>query len=103
VGRGMRADAGGIQGPPLAAGAEDEEDGVHGLAVGDPGVVAARRMGRAWGEGRGDPVPQEVGDAPSVVVDGVADGIGMARALAMIGPPGAVTSSKRVYGYGLLG
>jgi hypothetical protein len=34
---------------------------------------------------------------------GVADGIGVARAAAMIGPPGAVTSSKRAYGYGLLG
>src|SRR5262249_7610378 len=45
VGRTAGADAGGIQGVPLAAGAEHEEDGVHGLAVIDARVMAAQRVG----------------------------------------------------------
>ena len=69
VGRGVRADAGGVQGPPLAAGAEHEEDGVHGLAVGDPGVVAAQRMGGPGRQQRYDAFPQRVGDTP-LIIDG---------------------------------
>ena len=48
MGRGTGADAGGIQGVPLASGAEDEEDAVHGPAIGDPGVVAAQGVRRPW-------------------------------------------------------
>jgi hypothetical protein len=33
-----------MQGLPLAAGAEDEEDGIHGLAVIDAGPMAPERV-----------------------------------------------------------
>src|SRR5690349_3981111 len=39
VSRGVVADTSGIEGSPLAAGAEDEEDSVHGLAIIDPRIV----------------------------------------------------------------
>ena len=41
VGRGARAELGGIQGLPLAAGAQDEEDGVRTDAVGRARPAAA--------------------------------------------------------------
>src|SRR3954464_10965160 len=43
---GLRADPGGAQGTPLAAGAQDEEDRVHRGAIRDTRVVAAQRMAR---------------------------------------------------------
>src|SRR5262249_56812067 len=45
MGRGVRADAGGVERAPLAAGAEQEEDRVHGAAGIDAGVMAAPRGG----------------------------------------------------------
>lgn len=70
VGRGVGADARSVQRPPMAAGAEDEEDGVHGLAIDDPGIVAAQGMERTRRQERLDPVPEGVGDAPLIVADG---------------------------------
>ena len=45
VGRGPGADAGGVQGFPLAAGAQHVEDAVGAGAVGNPGTAAAEPMG----------------------------------------------------------
>jgi hypothetical protein len=42
--RATGTDAGVIQGIPLATGAEDEEDGIHGLAVIDAGPMAPERV-----------------------------------------------------------
>jgi hypothetical protein len=61
--------------PPLATGAEDEEDGVQCLAVDDPGIVAAQGMDRTRRQERLDPVPGGVGDAPLIVADGWESGI----------------------------
>src|SRR5262249_19081137 len=60
---------GGVQGVPMASGPEYEEDGVHRLAVGDPGVVAAQRVGRPGRQEGFDPLPQGVGDAPLIVTN----------------------------------
>jgi len=45
VGGGPGAEAGGVQGLPLAAGAEHEEDGLHAGAVGGGGLAAAEGVG----------------------------------------------------------
>jgi len=39
-----------IQGLPLAPGAEDEEDGIHGLASIDAGPMAPERVRFPWRE-----------------------------------------------------
>jgi hypothetical protein len=53
-----------IQGVPLAAGAEDEEDGIHGSAIIDAGSVTPERVRFAWGEQRLEALPQCVGYPP---------------------------------------
>ena len=62
MGGGGRADPGGVQGIPLAAGAQHEEDGVQAVAVGPAGPAAAELMGVG---ALGDPglqlLPQPVG------------------------------------------
>src|SRR5262249_39806445 len=62
-----RADAGGVQGLPLAAGAQDVEDGVQAIPVRTPGPATAEAVGVL---ARGYPalqlLPQLVGDAPLV-------------------------------------
>ena len=49
---------------PLAAGAEHEEDGIHGLAIIDAGPMAPQRVRLAWGEQGLDALPQFVGETP---------------------------------------
>ncbi len=44
VGRGAGAEAGGVESFPLAAGAQDKEDGLHADAVGGRGFAAAEGM-----------------------------------------------------------
>ena len=62
-----RAKAGGVEGLPLAAGAEDEEDGLHAHAVGSTGPAAAEAMGIfVFGNQQGDASPQFVWDVPLV-------------------------------------
>jgi hypothetical protein len=67
MGRTLGADPRGAEGGPLAAGAEDEEDGVHGLAVGDARVMAAEGVGLAGRQQRLEALPQRVGDAPAII------------------------------------
>lgn len=45
MGGGGRADAGGREGLPLAAGAQDEQDAVEAVAVSTPGPSAAEAVG----------------------------------------------------------
>jgi hypothetical protein len=67
VGGGTGAKAGGVQGLPLAAGAEDEEDGLHADAIGGPRPAAAEAMGVfVFGEQQSDAFPQVVGEVPLV-------------------------------------
>lgn len=67
VGRGSGTKAGGVQCFPLAAGAEDEEDGFHTDAVGGTWASAAEAMGVGmFGEQGGDGLPEIIGDAPIV-------------------------------------
>jgi hypothetical protein len=53
-----------MQGVPLAAGAEDEEDGIHGPAIIDAWPVTAERVRLSWREQRLDALPQFIGDPP---------------------------------------
>ena len=67
VGRGSRAEAGGVQGLPLAAGAQHKEDGLQADAVGRARTAASEAVRVfVFGEQRGDGLPQVVGDAPSI-------------------------------------
>jgi hypothetical protein len=67
VGGGTGAEAGGVQGLPLAAGAQHEEDGLHTDAVGRARPTAAEAVRvLVFGEQRGDGLPQVIGDAPLV-------------------------------------
>jgi hypothetical protein len=70
VGGRAGAEAGGAQRLPLAAGTEDEEDGVHADAVGGARLAAAEGVGvDVGGDAHLDLGPEVVGDAP-VVGDG---------------------------------
>src|SRR5262249_12146754 len=61
------AEAGGIEGVPLAAGAQDVEDGAQTLPVRAPGPAAAEAVGvPACGYPALQLLPQLVGDAPLV-------------------------------------
>jgi hypothetical protein len=65
VGGRAGAEAGGIQGLPLAAGAEHEQDGLHADAVGGARSAAAVGVGIAvLGQQFADGLPEVVGDAP---------------------------------------
>ena len=67
VGGGTWAKAGGVEGLPRAAGAEDEEDGLHAQAVGSPRPAAAETMSVfVFREQQGDALPQVVWDMPLV-------------------------------------
>jgi hypothetical protein len=67
MGGGTGAKAGGVQGLPLTAGAEDEEDGLHADAVGGPRPAAAEAMRvLVFGEQQGDAFPQVVRDMPLI-------------------------------------
>jgi hypothetical protein len=64
---GPGTETGGIQGFPLAAGAEDEQDGVHTETVRRAGSSAAEAMRVGMlGEQGGDGFPEVIGDAPVV-------------------------------------
>lgn len=67
VGRGPRAETGDVQGLPLAAGAQHEEDGLHADAVGRARTAASEAVRvLVFGQQRGDGLPQVVGDAPLI-------------------------------------
>jgi len=68
VRRGTRADAGGVQGVPLTASSQRKEDGVHGLAGLDGGIMTAQRMRLAGRQQWLDLLPECIGDAPLIVV-----------------------------------
>ena len=57
MGRTAGTDAGVIQGVPLAASTEDEEDGIHGPAIIDAWPVTPERVRLAWGEQRLEALP----------------------------------------------
>ena len=61
------ADPGGIEGIPLAAGAQHEENGVHGGAIVHPRSMTPERVGLSRWQERLDPLPQGIRDAPSPV------------------------------------
>jgi site-specific DNA recombinase len=69
MGRGGRADASRVQGIPLTAGAQHEEDRVHRLAVRHPRVVTAQRMVRPRRQQRFHLLPQHIRQAPTVIAD----------------------------------
>jgi hypothetical protein len=64
VSRATGTAAGVMQGIPWAPGAEDEADGIHGLAVFNAGPMASERGRLPWREQRLDVFPQLVGHAP---------------------------------------
>jgi len=69
--RGAGAELGGVQGLPLAAGAQDEEDGIQAHPVRGARSAAAEAMGvHVLGEEPGNLLPEVVRDAP-VVGDGL--------------------------------
>jgi hypothetical protein len=71
VGRRAGAELGGIEGLPVAAGAQDEEDGIGTDAVGGAGFAAPKGMGvDMLGDAELHQLPKFIGDAP-VVGDGV--------------------------------
>jgi hypothetical protein len=67
VGGGAGAELGGVEGLPLTARAEDEEDGVHADAVGGAWPSAAEAVGvDMTGEVHLDLGPEVVGNAPGI-------------------------------------
>src|SRR3954470_1987463 len=72
VGRGLRADPGGVQRAPLATGAQDEENTVQGGAIRDARIVASQRVTRPWRKQRSHPLPQRVRNPPTTVLDHLA-------------------------------
>jgi hypothetical protein len=67
VSGGSGTELGGVQGFPLAAGAEDEEDGIGTDAVGGARPTATERMGiDVGGDGDFQDFPEVIGNAPIV-------------------------------------
>ena len=67
VGGGTGAKAGGIQSFPLAAGAEDEKDGLHANPVGRSRLPAAEAVGIGmFGDQNSNAFPQVIGDGPLI-------------------------------------
>ncbi len=67
MGGGAWAEPGGVQGLPLTARAEHEEDGLHAHAIRGPRPAPAEAMRVfVFGEQQGDAVPQVVRDMPLV-------------------------------------
>jgi hypothetical protein len=67
VGGGTRTKAGGVQGLPLTARAQHEQDGLHAHAVGGTRPAAAEAMSVfVLGEQQGDALPQIVWDMPLI-------------------------------------
>lgn len=70
VGGGSRAELGGVQGLPLAAGTQHEEDGLHADAVGLAWPTATEAVGVfMFGQQGSDGLPKIIGDSP-IVRDG---------------------------------
>jgi hypothetical protein len=67
MGRTVRTQPSGIQGTPLATGAEHKENRLHGPAVSDTRMVASYRMGLTGWQERLHMPPQPVRDAPAVI------------------------------------
>ena len=67
VGGTARTDARGLQGIPLAASAQHEEDGIHGLAVIDAGPMTPQGVRFPCRKQVDDALPQHVRDAPAVI------------------------------------
>jgi hypothetical protein len=63
-----RTDAGGVQGVPLTASSQHEEDAIHGFAGFDGGIMTAQRMRLAGRQQRLDLLPERIGNAPEIVV-----------------------------------
>jgi hypothetical protein len=67
VGSRSWAKLGGVQRLPLAAGAEDEEDGLHANAIRGARAAAAEAVGvLVLGDQQGDGFPEVVGNAPCI-------------------------------------
>ena len=67
VSRRTRAETGDIKSFPLAASAEDEENGLHAATVGRPWPATAEGMRvDMLGEKRGNGFPKLIGDAPLI-------------------------------------
>jgi hypothetical protein len=64
MGRTAGTDARVIQGVPLAPGAEDEEDGIHGPAIINTGAVAPERVRLPRRQQWLDALPQGIGYPP---------------------------------------
>ena len=63
----LRADPRGAQRFPLAAGAQHEENGVHGPTVGHARAMATERVGLTRGDQRFHLGPECVGEAPAII------------------------------------
>jgi hypothetical protein len=75
MGRGAGAKLGGIQRLPLAAGAQDEENGIHTDAVGGGRPAATKALGiHALGDQPFNLRPQIIGDAPVLGNHSIAHG-----------------------------
>lgn len=75
MGRGAGAELGGTQGLPLAAGTQDEENGIHTHAVGGAWPAAAKAVGiHVLGDQPFDLRPQIIGNAPVFRNMGIAHG-----------------------------
>lgn len=65
----MFAEAGGVQGLPLTARTQNKEDRIPSHLGPIPGIMAAQRMGLA-GRNKGQhPLPEQVGNGPTIVFD----------------------------------
>lgn len=74
MGRGATHDAGPVERPPRAAGAQDEEDAFHAPTIRDPRPTAAVGVcAPAFREQRADTGPELIGQPPSGGLSGNAD------------------------------
>jgi hypothetical protein len=68
--RGAGADAGAFQGVPLHACSQDQQDGVHGVPIGNARAVATKRvMVHRLGNQRLHHHPKLIGHAPAIVLN----------------------------------
>src|SRR5512135_1925540 len=67
MGRGMGTDASRIQGLPLTAGAQHEEDRIHRGTIRNTRAMAAQRVNRSWRKQSLDLLPEFIRHPPAVV------------------------------------
>jgi hypothetical protein len=60
----VRADTCGIQSAPLAPSPQDEENGIHGFTIIDPGAMAPQRVRFPWWKQGHNALPQLIWDTP---------------------------------------